>query len=68
LPLVRYPAAPRPGRLLTPEAYHRHALLRRYPMRDAFQSTVREAEQVIADALRDMQPGAVSFHDRTGRR
>jgi len=37
-------------------------------MRDAFQSTVREAEQVIADALRDMQPGAVSFDDRTGRR
>lgn len=52
----------------TPEAYRRHALLRDYPVPDAFQSAVWEAKQIIAEALRAAQPGAVSFHDRTGRR
>ena len=52
----------------TREAYQRHAILRGYPLRDDFRSAVWEAEQIIAATQRAAQPGAVSFHDRTGRR
>ena len=51
----------------TPEAYHRHAILWGYPERGDGLG-VREAREAIRQALRDIQPGAVSFHDRTGRR